>query len=274
MKNRVRCLLMMALVILANGAAFPFGGENPLGPGENIGNAAERKNWHHQDIAYDALIAAGFAPGPNLQNPGAAEVVTWHADYIDSYLYNPLFWIPGGINRFKASLATTPELIKLHFDDNFSLPAVQAAYRKYVTGTLAGLMWARERNDVAAAHNILGVSLHAMADFFAHSNWIDDAARRQKTYFDFSPSERNVLPLFIAGYEEPEQLGVKHHGKILPVCSLIKNSPAEPILAAGCRGISPFTKATICDHYRECQRAVNINPPAEVAGIKLPQGLV
>ena len=274
MKKRMRFMLMIALVVLANGAAFPFGGENPLGPGENIHIERERKNWHHQDIAYDALIAAGFRPGPSSTGQGAAEAITWHADYIDSYLYNPLFWIPGGINRFKVSLATGPELLKLHFDDNFSLPAVQAAYRKYVTGTLAGLMWARERGDVASAHNILGVSLHAMADFYAHSNWVDDPARRDKTWFDMTPAQRNVLPLYIGAYEEPEQLGVKHHGKILPVCSAIKVGLIEQVLAVGCRGISPFTKMTICDHYRECTRAVNINPPASVAGINLPQGIL
>ena len=274
MKHRMRFVLLIALVLVANGVAFPFGGENPLGPGENIGNTAERKNWHHQDIAYDALIANGFRPGPNQTFPGAAEAITWHADYIDSYLYNPLFWIPGGINRFKVALATEPELIKLHFDDNFSLPAVQAAYRKYVTGTMAGLMWARERGDVASAHNILGVSLHAMADFYAHSNWVDDPARRQKTWFDFNAAERSTMPIFTGAYEEPEQLAVKHHGKIMPMCTLIKGGLVEQVLNVGCMGISPFTKSNICDHHRECKRAVNINPPAEVASIKLPNGLL
>src|SRR5687768_9608660 len=250
MKHRMRFLLLIALIVVANGTAFPFGGENPLGPGENIHITAERKNWHHQDIAYDALIAAGFQPGPPNTGQGPAESVTWVADYIDSYLYNPLFWIPGGISRFKVALASEPELIKLHFDDNFSLPAVQAAYRKYVTGTLAGLMWARERGDVAAAHNILGVSLHAMADFYAHSNWVDDPARRQKSWFDFNPAQRSTMPLFIGAYEEPEQLAVKHHGKILPMCSLLKTSTLmQQVLDFGCAGVSPFTKSNICDHH-------------------------
>ena len=274
MKRRIQIALLIALVFAANGVAFPFGGENPLGPGENIHITAQRKNWHHQDIAYDALIAAGFRAGPPGKGQGAAESITWHADYIDSYLYNPLFWIPGGLDRFKVALATEPELLKLHFDDNFSLPAVQAAFRKYVTGTLAGLMWAKQRDDVASAHNIIGVSLHAMADFYAHSNWVDDPARRQKTWFDFTPSERAQLPIYVGSYEEPEQLGVKHHGKILPICTLIKGGMVEQVLNVGCSGLSPFTKATICDHHRECKRAVKVNPPAEVAGVKLPQGLV
>lgn len=56
----------------------------------------------------------------------ALNTLGWHADYIDSYLYSPLWWAQGwpNITRFKSSLATSSELEKLHFDDLFTTEQV------------------------------------------------------------------------------------------------------------------------------------------------------
>ena len=69
-------------------------------------------------------------------------------------------------------LATRGELGKLHFDDLFSPQQVRAAWDRLLGGTFAGLVWASERDDVTAAHHIVGVSLHALQDFYTHSNWL------------------------------------------------------------------------------------------------------
>ena len=73
-----------------------FGGEDPV-----LG-----RPWHHESITREAAVAAGFSTA-------AAEELAWHADYVDSYLYNPLWWAPGGIPRLKASLASGPMLKNL-----------------------------------------------------------------------------------------------------------------------------------------------------------------
>jgi len=144
-------LLLASTVVLPRASAFS---------GEDIlrGNP-----WYHQVLTEKAARACGFSEA-------AIGSLKWHADYIDSYAYNPLWWADGGLNRLKVSLATYDELAKLHFDDLFTTAQVEANWRRILAGTLLGLLWAKEQNDVSAAQNILGVSLHAIQDFYAHSN--------------------------------------------------------------------------------------------------------
>src|SRR5688500_14928173 len=216
MRGRIHLLAAITLVFIANGAAFPFGGEDPLAPGDPW-KPADRARWYHQRITWDAAVSAGFSQG-------AASTLAWHGDYIDSYLYNPLWWIDvtrnGGVGRISASVASYNELAKLHFDDSFSRGAVKAAWRKYTLGTMNGLIWALDRynrgdmTSVSAAQNILGVSMHAIEDFYSHSNWVDDPARRTKTWFEMTDAQKSKMTLYTGFYEEQGQLGVHGHGKI------------------------------------------------------------
>jgi len=126
------------------------------------------------------------------------EEVAWHADYVDSYAYNPLWWFVdgGGIKQFKASWSIFPDLAKVHFDDLELPEEVITAYSRYINGCLVGLHWAAEVYEdpslapavdpIGAAHNILGVTLHAIQDFYSHSNWIDEPKHRNITFHDIS----------------------------------------------------------------------------------------
>lgn len=134
-----------------------FGGEDLLAPGDDV------ENWHHRSLTKKAALQCRFSAE-------AADTVSWHADYVDSYLYNPLWWVRGGLGRVNASLSTKSELEKLHFDDLFSTDQIAKAWVGYLSGTLAGLAWAHDSGrDVAAAQNIVGASCHAVQDFYSHS---------------------------------------------------------------------------------------------------------
>jgi hypothetical protein len=251
---------------------YALSGEDPIdGP------------WHHENVTRKAASTAGFdhldesktRDGKKYAKKDtykAAEVLGWHADYIDSYLYSPIWWAEGGLDRFKVSLATAPELEKLHFDDLFDSDKVRHAWRRYASGTLAGLLWAKENKDVAAAQNIVGVSLHAMQDFYTHSNWIDDPARRDKTFFEIPVADRARMNLFTGAYEHGEHLGVKHHGKVMVACSLFKQPGVREVMSAACGAGSPIGNSDICKQLSECSTGVSVRPP--VSGHTLPPNVL
>ncbi len=245
---------------MVGSAAQAFSGEDPV-----FGNP-----WHHEQLSLQAAKAAGFSDVRTAASgTSAAASIAWHADYVDSYLYNPMWWAEGGLPRFRAALMTQGELEKLHFDDLFSAPKVNDTWKRYALGTFAGLMWAKEKNDVAAAQNILGASLHAVQDFYSHSNWIDQPDRRDKTYFDFSASGRQQLAIYTGAYEHSDTLGVKHHGKFLPSGVVWKQPGVAPVMDMACSAISPMSKSEMCNQYRLSKSGVTVQP--QVKGITVPK---
>ena len=248
----------MLLAFFALLATRPlFGGEDPLAP--------PKSTWHHENLTRKAADDAGWSGQ-------AIDSLAFHADYVDSYLYNPLWWVAGGLHRAKVAIASTPELSKLHFDDLFAAEKVRVMWRRYLSGTVAGLLWAakepRERR-VSLAHNIIGVGLHAIQDFYSHSNWIDAPERRTSTYFATNRRYRDQLPLWTAYYELPAQLGIKPHGKLLPLCKLFEAEATKSIMRVVCHAASPLTKSAVCENFRRCRTAVPAQP-REVLGVTIP----
>ena len=78
-------------------------------------------------------------------SPEAQNALAFHADYVDSYLYNPLWWLNvpkgGGPDRLAVAMSSQVDLKTVHFDDLFESEAVRAMWRRYLSGTAAGLIW-------------------------------------------------------------------------------------------------------------------------------------
>lgn len=235
--------------------AFAFSGEDIL-----HGNP-----WYHQLLTERAAKARGFSEQ-------ATQSLKWHADYIDSYAYNPLWWADGGLARLKVSLATYDHLAKLHFDDLFSTMQVEANWRRILAGTILGLLWAKEQDDVSAAHNILGVSLHAIQDFYAHSNWVDVPDRRNRTWFEVPPEERRRMSLWTGAYEKPVQLGVKPHGKIEPAATILNTKPVSEIMPLVCSPFSPLSNSGLCQQWKNVKDGVAVQP--QILGVRVPDNTV
>ncbi len=272
-----RAALFVGLFFLASLAgagrtapALAFGGEDPLAsspPCEDFeqtstfvpsfqGDGYQTSPWHHQDLSYYAALAAGFSPE-------VACVLAWHTDYLDSYNYSPLWWFlqkGGGVDRFKVSLATRAELDKMHFDNLFLRRHVGAAWNRYLYGTVAALLWAEtlepDLRPVVAQH-ILGASLHAVQDFYSHSNWVDEPSRRDRIWFQAPEEERSRMDLWTGYYDTPPGQGIKPHGKIHLQCSVLKNSSGEDLLDVACMSISPLSNTSFCQVWRRC-RAENV----------------
>lgn len=260
----------------------------------------EISNWHHADISQRGAIAAGFAPM-------AAESICFHADYVDSYGYNPLWWAEGmkggpaaGMTRLKAALTARPELAKVHFDDIYTMQSnsggipglnlpgrstsrtprnpVEIQMRRYLSGTLAGLIYAAEIGDVAMAHHILGVSLHAIQDFYSHSNWIDEPERRTTTYFDMASdatkwTRMGSFTLYTGNYETPDHQGIKSHGKYSIIGSVLNLPGVKDVMEVGCGPFSPIVNDDVCLEYKAAKAGKPV-AGAKVSGIGIPQGVI
>ena len=157
----------------------------PLYAGED---PARGKPWYHQELSWEAARGAGWTAADvdkaEDDDSSAAAGLAWHTDYVDSYLYNPVWWAAGWWDRLKAAALAYEDLIKVHFDDLVSARQIRIMWDRYLGGTVAGLLWAAAHDDVPAARHVVGVSLHALQDFYSHSNWVDEPSRRDRTWFD------------------------------------------------------------------------------------------
>lgn len=214
--------------------------------------------WWHEKLSENAIEGLGFSPL-------VSDRIAWHADYTDSYCYNPYYWFstPDFVDRFKAARSLFPFLTKVHNDDLFSTDQVIAAQYRYMTGCLVGLHWAAEIYEnkhsenvdpIGAAHNILGVAFHALQDFYSHSNWIDDESRRDSTFLDIPSCDLKNEYLFTGSYEEDG--GIKSHGKFSIICSLTADGSLGSVLSFAmdlyCSDLNPFSDDDICNEYRDC----------------------
>jgi hypothetical protein len=244
------------------GALSPrFMGENPLG------DTPDPNNWHHEALSRHAAQQAGWSAA-------AQNALAFHTDYLDAYLYNPLWWLDpttgGGLDRTKVVVSSRHELVKLHFSDLTSSEQVHAIWQRTLSGTVAGLVWigtAAFPPEVKAslAHNLVGASLHALQDFYSHSNWIDDAARRDRTWFEVAPAERRQMDLWTGSYGGPEHLGRELHGDFAVSCAVIDNLGAvgRRLLRLACHAASPLSGSALCTALRACDGAQAIDVPEE-----------
>ena len=266
-----RKLKFAALAVLMSTTAlpsYPYGGEDFI----------DGLPWHHHDMTMRATAGDTSAYGAPIQNgfdtifPGsgfsqsAARAVAWHADYIDSYIYNPLFWAQGGLDdqRTRAALSHYEDLIKLHHDDTFTTHGLEDNWERYLGGAVLALYWASQNNDRDAAHMILGMTLHSVQDFYTHSNWMDDPQRRLKTWHDYSPAERAGMRLYTGTYELPETIGPHHHGSYGFACGTLNKQPVKGTIEAICGGISPFSSTGVCVEYNSCKEGTPV--PVSIKG--------
>lgn len=252
---------------LLAGLQLNFGGEQILG------RAPDGANWHHEGITRQAA---------DSWSPEARNALAFHADYLDSYQYNPLWWADpvngGGLGRLKVALSTQRHLANLHCDDLFDADTVERAHRRYLSGTVCGLVWALEsdlssREKISCAHNLIGVSLHAIQDFYAHSNWIDVDWRRTQTWFDLFPDDRRRDGVYTGHYEAPAQGGIKPHGEVQLDCALLRRfGLVREALGVACHAASPLSNLPLCDMYQRCEDALPIDIPL-IDGVQTPEGI-
>src|SRR5829696_6232718 len=148
-------LLLVAAIAALPRLMFRFSGEDPI----------KGHPFYHEKITRDGA-GEPDTPPDGEDDRSVANGLAWPADNVDTYLYNPLWNASGGISRFKSALFAHDDLVKVHFDDLASTAQINRMCGRYLGGTVAGVLWAMDRDDVAAARHVVGVGLHALQDFY------------------------------------------------------------------------------------------------------------
>lgn len=175
--------LMAAMVVLAVPAA------NALDAG------------HHFDLTSVAMREQGFGETAI----GVAQVANWLTDY---YSTSPT-------SRDKVQT----ELSKLHFDNLWSTGDVARYWSRLVANTREATRRAAQADDPLVMLTVVGLSLHAVQDFYAHSNWVEthpratDAAYRRETWLaDGPPTGSSLFTGSYPPYPSPPPRQHPEHG--------------------------------------------------------------
>ena len=246
--------------------------------------------WHHEDITCRALNGDAYCQKVQRDkviyaddlgfSERATHAIAWHSDYIDSYIYSPIWWAQAAQNgrpvrsirnRYLSGMANYWGLASLHFDDLNSSQDIDATWNRYFAGTLIALEWAATRKmpdgsmgDVQAAYNILGLGLHANQDFYSHSTWINAPWRRQLTYLDATGGQR-ATALMTGAYEQA--VAPVQHGKYSFTCTAYTQPELRTLMNLGCASVVPTANLGVCEEYRKCEQDERQSTRVEVAGL-------
>jgi hypothetical protein len=155
---------------------------------------------HHSDLTREALQDEGFSD----TSIKVTQVQNWLVDYFSS---SPV----SGLQGIKADAE------KLHFDNLFSTSQVQNYWGNLTVNTKNAVQQAARENDPLKLLTVLGISLHAVQDFYTHSNWVETHqpsgnAYRTETWFDSTPEQHADLGLFTGSYPELRPGATQLHG--------------------------------------------------------------
>ncbi|MFY9780060.1 MAG: hypothetical protein WAJ85_06055 [Candidatus Baltobacteraceae bacterium] len=107
----------------------------------------------HASITIDSVMSAGL----NRNAANVVQVENWLTDYYTN----------------KSVGEKKCDLEKLHFDDLFSAGDIQRYWTNFWNNTVQAVGKSDSDRDVLEFYVVLGVSLHAVQDFYSHSNWVD-----------------------------------------------------------------------------------------------------
>jgi len=150
---------------------------------------------HHADLTREALSEFGC----NNTAIKIAQVENWLVDYYTN-----------------APAASIHDLERLHFDNLRSPGQIRNYWCHLTDHTLKAIQKAAKDDQPLKVLALLGMSLHAVQDFYTHSNWVEvqgagKAAYDMTTYFD-SP---NVGGLRTGRYPNADPVSDDDHGRYL-----------------------------------------------------------
>ncbi|MBS1796159.1 MAG: hypothetical protein JSS81_20065 [Acidobacteria bacterium] len=147
----------------------------------------------HYDLTRTVLAERGFG-GDAI---GIAQVENWLTDYYSS---SPT------IAKTKGA-----EFEKLHCDNLYTTAEVAAYWARLLANVRAAVREAARDGDETALLAALGMSLHVVQDYYAHSNWVETHPRgafdfyRTETYLSAPPAPD--ARLFTGKYPADRKLG-------------------------------------------------------------------
>lgn len=177
---------------------------------------------HHSDLTRESLKDQGFG-NTAIQ---VAQVENWLTDYFS--------------NSPTSSIKSDVE--KLHFDSLLTTTQVRNYWGRLTINTKNAVQQAAREKDTLKLISLLGISLHAVQDFYSHSQWVEthpttsSTSFRTDTWFS-SPLPNNISLVTGIGtstYKGTPPVGSLKHGgyanapNCAPNCDLNKDSYVRP----------------------------------------------
>ena len=162
--------------------------------------AASFDTGYHSDLTRAALQEHGLGETAIR----VAQVENWLVDYYS--------------NSPTAPAAVKEELVKLHFDNLYSTKEVTWYWGWLGNNTLEAARNAALQEDQHRLISILAISLHAVQDFYSHSNWADTHPRtgagyRSESFLSGGPPPNNELITgFYDSFPTTPPVGHPNHG--------------------------------------------------------------
>jgi hypothetical protein len=158
---------------------------------------------HHNDLTRTALQRAGFSD----TSIKAVQLENWLVDYYSQY--------PSVIRDLTIRRKIREQMERLHFDNIFSLDLLQSYWARLAMNTRDAVRKAVADQDVLQFLTVMGQSLHAVQDFYAHSNWVEKHPRepgqpyRTDTWFN---TRVEGLDLYTGAYPSARRGSKELHG--------------------------------------------------------------
>lgn len=153
---------------------------------------------HHADLTREAMLAEGH---PSVQ-ANVVLVMNWLTDYYSNSI--------GGRNS---------DLGLLHFDNLKNPGMTQNYWDTFTISSHEAVTNAARQRDGLKLLALLGISLHAVQDFYTHSNWVElrqpslrNNPYSTKGWFDYPPGQRTLPGLRSGDYPNSDPLGPNDHG--------------------------------------------------------------
>lgn len=174
----------------------------------NPNSALAFDTGYHFDLTRDVLLREGFK-GDSID---VVQVMNYYADGFGSA--NQV--INNGWVKFfniddnwakiygPAECRTLSEKY-LHFGHYNNRQELEKAWERLIKGTYNAVREAQKKDDPLGLLAVLGMSLHQVQDFYAHSDWSVQYKDRDATWFDFLRDDKEVKT---AGITEKDHAGI------------------------------------------------------------------
>ncbi len=140
-----------------------------------MGGASAFDTGHHADMTRDAMSEFGM----NANAIGVAQAENWLVDYYSS----------------QPTTGLDHDLENLHFDNLTTTAEIQNYWGRLTINTEQAVRGAAQANNPVKIVALMGMSLHAVQDFYTHSNWVElrrpvvnPASYDTRTWFDAGPA--------------------------------------------------------------------------------------
>lgn len=181
--------------------------------------------WWHAECTRKAMVANGFSSDARL----ATQVSNYLTDIESAMLTVNMIGVTEREKEEVFAINARSSYEFMHFDALFTTKDLELNWQNLYRNTINSLQRFSNNADVKPGFrlivllNIIGASLHAVQDFYSHSNWVNTYVSLKKTviptWYGEDSSYRMALQLYTGAYPDGSAKGKKNHADLNKDCS-------------------------------------------------------